>query len=232
MAAALPRGREHDVARDPPTADGCLPRGAWLVCRWCLSRLIGRAPQPRRRIVVGRGARVLRRCRRVRHDASAPSRRSHCSSSGCSPAASSTPSSPAWAFSSSPSSCRPRGRPAHPAGFIAVAPLVLCVPRMWRDARTRVSDHPDRPDRGASHRARLDAAPRVPGLGCHAAEREHRAHHGVRERSLERRPSRVSSGTSFLNDWGASPVRREFVALLFLAVAALAVERLSRGGER
>ena len=116
---------------------------------------------------------------------------------------------------------------AHPAGVIAVAPLVLCLPRMWRDARNR---------------AQLTPIGLIAVLPIGLAWALLLA---FLDSDLTRRNENISlitaSGNAhssgvvheyeryqFLNDWGASPVRREFVALLFVAVGALAVDRLSR----
>ena len=104
MAAALPR-RAHELARPPPPPDGVLPHrclaGVSLVPR-AAHRACAR---PERHLVVGRDARVLRRCRRLWHD---PARRAGDRPLRRRRACVLSPlhrQSRAWAFSSSRCSC-------------------------------------------------------------------------------------------------------------------------------
>ena len=114
---------------------------AWLVCRWCLAQLVGRGP---RRNDSSWWAGTLAFC--VGVVAFGMTLRAE-------------PAIALFVVGVLACSLRYTVKPglgvlvvavllsglavtAHPAGVIAVAPLVLCIPRMWRDARNRVKVTP------------------------------------------------------------------------------------------
>jgi hypothetical protein len=106
----------------------------------------------------------------------------------------------------------------HPAGAVAVAPLIVCVPRAWRDARAGVAFSP------------LALGALIPiGLAWSLllAYLDSDATHRSESVELIRRGGWHNAGPlqehwryGYLSDVGASPLRREFVVLLLLAVAA------------
>jgi hypothetical protein len=114
---------------------------------------------------------------------------------------------------------------SYPSGLIAAAPLVLCIPRMIRDARRRIGLTPLRLASLAFVAAGTTLL--IVFLDADLSTRRENA------RLLEESGSHAASlGQELdrylhLSDSGASPARRTFVVLLLLAVIAL-LARLRR----
>jgi hypothetical protein len=109
---------------------------------------------------------------------------------------------------------------AHPAGVVAVAPLLVCIPRVWRDARRGQALSP------------LSLAI-VPAVGFATAlvlaffdtdvARRDDTIELVRRGFHSKGPLQELERYANLSGAGSSVIRREFVLLLLLAIAALAI---------